>query len=183
MRTRIALSVTPADLDRLCALVKDRDAAHKHVWRAQVVLRSAEGLGTNAIMRETGKSKTCVWRTRSPFHRARSCREQGGMPLASNPASISALRSAPTAWLAGQMSGKNSGPRTNADIRRKSWLLHSPGICAHWGSGRRSPYSKSQRLRPGPSKNCAKTRPFASRFGMTRPRSRSKAPMDSRQVS
>ena len=91
MRTRIALSVTPADLDRLRALVKDRDAAQKHVWRAQVVLRSAEGLGTNAIMRKTGKSKTCVWRTRSPFRRARSCREQGGVPLASNPASISAF--------------------------------------------------------------------------------------------
>jgi hypothetical protein len=57
MRTRIALSVTPADLNRLRALVKDRDAAQKHVWRAQVVLRGAEGLGTNAIMRETGKSK------------------------------------------------------------------------------------------------------------------------------
>jgi hypothetical protein len=77
MRTRVALSVRPADLDRLRALVKDRDAAQKHVWRAQVVLRSAEGLGKNAIMRETGKSKTCVWRTRSPFRRARSSPRTG----------------------------------------------------------------------------------------------------------
>jgi len=101
MRTRIALSVTPADLDRLRALVKDRDAAQKHVWRAQVVLRSAEGLGTNAIMRKTGKSKTCVWRTRSPFRRARSCRDRvvcRGRPI--RPRSP-LLRSAPTAWLAG----------------------------------------------------------------------------------
>ena len=28
---------------------------------------SAEGLGTNAIMRETGKSKTCVWRWQERF--------------------------------------------------------------------------------------------------------------------
>jgi hypothetical protein len=27
----------------------------------RIVLLSAEGVGTNAIMRETGKSKTCVW--------------------------------------------------------------------------------------------------------------------------
>jgi transposase len=30
-------------------------------------LLSAEGLGTNAIMRETGKSKTCVWRWQERF--------------------------------------------------------------------------------------------------------------------
>jgi hypothetical protein len=34
-------------------LVKDRNAPQKHVWRAQIVQLSAEGLGTNAIMRET----------------------------------------------------------------------------------------------------------------------------------
>jgi hypothetical protein len=62
MRTGVSLSVTPADLDRLYGLVKDRNAPQKHVWRAQIVLLSAEGLGTNAIMRETCKSKTCVWR-------------------------------------------------------------------------------------------------------------------------
>jgi transposase len=31
------------------------------------VLLSAEGVGTNAIMRETGKSKTCVWRWQERF--------------------------------------------------------------------------------------------------------------------
>jgi transposase len=67
MRTGISLSVTPADLDRLCSLVKDRNAPQKHVWRAQIVLLSAEGVGTNGIMRETGKSKTCVWRWQERF--------------------------------------------------------------------------------------------------------------------
>ena len=60
MRTGVSISVAAADLDWLHALVKDRNAPQKHVWRAQIVLLSAEGLGTNAIMRETGKSKTCV---------------------------------------------------------------------------------------------------------------------------
>jgi hypothetical protein len=50
MRTGISFSLTPANLDRLRALVKDRNARQKHVWQAQIVLLSAEGLGTNAIM-------------------------------------------------------------------------------------------------------------------------------------
>ena len=67
MRTGISFSVTRADLDRLGALVNDRNAPQKHVWRAQIVLLSAKGAGTNAIMRETGKSKTCVWRWQERF--------------------------------------------------------------------------------------------------------------------
>ena len=67
MRTGVSLSVTSADMDRLRNLVKDRNAPQKHVWRAQIVLLSAEDLGTNAIMRETGKSKTCVWRWQERF--------------------------------------------------------------------------------------------------------------------
>ena len=58
MRTGISLSVTFADRARLRALVKDRNASQKHVWRAQIVLLTAEGVGTSAIMRDTGKSKT-----------------------------------------------------------------------------------------------------------------------------
>ena len=67
MQSGISLSVTSADLDRLRALVRDRNAPQKHVWRAQIVLLSAAGVGTNAIMRETGKSKTCVWRWQERF--------------------------------------------------------------------------------------------------------------------
>jgi predicted DNA-binding WGR domain protein len=58
MRTGIFFSVKPADMERLRALMKDSNAPQKHVWRAQIVLLSAEGLGTNAIMRTAGKSKT-----------------------------------------------------------------------------------------------------------------------------
>jgi transposase len=67
MRTGVTLSLTHIDFDRLCALISDRNAPQKHVWRARIVLLSAEGLGTNAIMRETSKSKTCVWRWQERF--------------------------------------------------------------------------------------------------------------------
>ena len=67
MRSGISISVTPADMDRLRALVKDRNAPQKHVWRAQIVVMSAEGVGTNAIMGETHKSKACVWRWQERF--------------------------------------------------------------------------------------------------------------------
>ena len=67
MRTGVTLSISQTDLDRLHALVKDRNAPQKHVWRAQIVLLSAEGVGTNAIMRETSKAKTCVWRRQERF--------------------------------------------------------------------------------------------------------------------
>jgi transposase len=66
-RTGISLSVTAADMERLRNLVKDRNAPQKHVWQTQIVLLSAKGLGTNAIMRQTGKSKTCVWRWQERF--------------------------------------------------------------------------------------------------------------------
>lgn len=67
MRTGISFEVSPDDRRRLEALIKDRNAAQKHVWRAQIVLFTADGLGTNAIMRTTGKSKTCVWRWQERF--------------------------------------------------------------------------------------------------------------------
>ena len=67
MRTGISIIVSAADRRRLNALVTDRNAAQKHVWRAQIVLLTAEGLGTNAIMCRTAKSKTCVWRWQERF--------------------------------------------------------------------------------------------------------------------
>jgi transposase len=67
MRTGISLSLSPTDRRRLEALVRDRNSAQKHVWRAEIVLLSADGLGTVAIMRRTGKSKTCVWRWQERF--------------------------------------------------------------------------------------------------------------------
>ena len=60
-------TVSPADRDRLVAVIRDRNSPQKHVWRAEIVLLSADGAGTVEIMRRTGKSKTCVWRWQERF--------------------------------------------------------------------------------------------------------------------
>jgi transposase len=67
MRTGVSIEVSVADRARLRGLVADRNAAQKHAWRAEIVLLTADGLGTNEIMRRTGKSKTCVWRWQERF--------------------------------------------------------------------------------------------------------------------
>ena len=70
MRTGIAVSVSPADHARLAEIAADRNSPQKCVWRAQIVLLSAQGVGTNEIMRVTGKAKTCVWRWQERFMQA-----------------------------------------------------------------------------------------------------------------
>src|ERR1700676_766448 len=67
MRSGISITVSRSDRRRLQALVADRNASQKHVWRAEIVLFTANGLGTNEIMRRTAKSKTCVWRWQERF--------------------------------------------------------------------------------------------------------------------
>ena len=62
MRPGTSVEVTADDRRRLDAIVSNRNAPQKHVWRARIVLLSADGVGTVEIMRRTGKSKTCVWR-------------------------------------------------------------------------------------------------------------------------
>jgi transposase len=67
MRTGVSITVSPADRRRLLSVVKDRNAPQKHVWRCRIVVLAADGVGTNGIMRQTGKSKTCVWRWQERF--------------------------------------------------------------------------------------------------------------------
>jgi len=67
MRNGILITVSRPDRRRLQALVEDRNAPQKHVWRAEIVLFTADGLGTIEIMRRTAKSKTCVWRWQERF--------------------------------------------------------------------------------------------------------------------
>jgi transposase len=67
MRTGISIMLQAKDRRRLEAIVRDRNAPQKHVWRAEIVLLTAKGLGTVEIMRRTGKSKTCVWRWQERF--------------------------------------------------------------------------------------------------------------------
>jgi transposase len=67
MRPGIVITLLPTDRRRLEALVQDRNTAQKHAWRAEIILLTVAKLGTNEIMRRTGKSKTCVWRWQQRF--------------------------------------------------------------------------------------------------------------------
>jgi hypothetical protein len=67
MRTGISIKVIRPDRHRLEAITRDRNASQKHVWRANIVLLSADGVGTSEIMRQTGTSRTCVWRWQQRF--------------------------------------------------------------------------------------------------------------------
>ena len=67
MRRGISFTVSAGDRQRLRAIVADPKSPQKHVWRARIVLLSGAGLGTSAIMGETDKSKTCVWRWQERF--------------------------------------------------------------------------------------------------------------------
>src|SRR5215218_2612479 len=67
MREGITVEVSAADRARLEAVVADRNSPQKHVWRAEIILATAEGLGTNAIVRRAGVSKPCIWRWQARF--------------------------------------------------------------------------------------------------------------------
>jgi transposase len=67
MRAGIAITVTAEDRRRLEAIARDRNAALKHVTRAQVILATANGCGTMEIARRSGLSEPGVWRWQERF--------------------------------------------------------------------------------------------------------------------
>ena len=67
MRKGITVQVSEGDRVRLAAIVAERNSPQKHVWRARIVLMTADGVGTTTIMRQTGKSKVTVWRWQERF--------------------------------------------------------------------------------------------------------------------
>ena len=67
MRTGISIDVSPADRRRLGVILADRNSRQKHVWRARIVLLTADGVGTAEIMRAAGVSKAAVWRWQERF--------------------------------------------------------------------------------------------------------------------
>ena len=69
MRTGIIITIDTAERARLEAIVADRNRPQKHVWRARIILLTADGVGTSGIERQTGKDKTCVWRWQERFMR------------------------------------------------------------------------------------------------------------------
>src|SRR2546425_969594 len=67
MRKGIEVGLGPGDRERLEAVIGSGNSPQKHVWRAQIVLLSADGGGTMAIQRQTGKSKPTIWRWQARF--------------------------------------------------------------------------------------------------------------------
>jgi transposase len=56
-------------------VVANRNSPQKHVWRARIVLLTADGRGTAEIMDVTSKTKTVIWRWQERF------REEGAAGL------------------------------------------------------------------------------------------------------
>ena len=67
MRKGITIEVSATDRSRLEAVVADRNSPRRHVWRAGIILATADGFGTAEIMRRTGQSKPSVWRWQARF--------------------------------------------------------------------------------------------------------------------
>ena len=66
-RSDICLYLGPADRAELQALINNRNTPRKLVWRAEIVLATADGQGTFAIMRRTGMSQPTVWRWQARY--------------------------------------------------------------------------------------------------------------------
>jgi transposase len=67
MRKAIKIDLAETDRRALTSIVTDRNSPQKHVWRAQIVLLTADGCGTMELTRRTGTSKTSVWRWQDRF--------------------------------------------------------------------------------------------------------------------
>ena len=67
MRAGVEVRLGPGDRERLEAVVGSGNSPQKHVWRARIVLLSADGVGTMAIQRQTGKGKPTIWRWQARF--------------------------------------------------------------------------------------------------------------------
>ena len=62
MREGVEIWLRPGDRERLGGVVLDRKSPQHHVWRARIVLMTADGAGTMAIRAATGKGKPTIWR-------------------------------------------------------------------------------------------------------------------------
>jgi hypothetical protein len=57
MRKGIEVRLGPADRERLEAVIGSGNSPQKHVWRARIVLLTADGLGTMAIIEKIRRGK------------------------------------------------------------------------------------------------------------------------------
>jgi hypothetical protein len=66
MRAGIVVDVTRADCRRLEAIIADRSSPQKHVWRANIILATADGCGTAEIMRRSRRARLQSGRVQCP---------------------------------------------------------------------------------------------------------------------
>ena len=159
------MTVTRTDRRRLEAIVADRSAPQKHVWRAHIILATAEGCGTAEIMRRSGKSKPVVWRWQARFMAEGvdgltrdKTRKPGKQPL---PATVVqrvvdlTLGPPPgdaTHWT-GRMLAKAAGvslSAVQASWKRTDWrrIAFAPSSCRPTRSSRQSRWSIRRSARP-----------------------------------
>ena len=67
MRDGVAVRLQPGDRERLEGMVGDRKSSQHHVWRARIVVMTADGAGTMAIRAATGKGRPTIWRWQSRY--------------------------------------------------------------------------------------------------------------------
>ena len=67
MRAEIVVNAAGADRRQREAIISDRSAPQKHVWRAAIILAMAEGCGTAESMHRSGKSKPVARRWQGRF--------------------------------------------------------------------------------------------------------------------
>jgi hypothetical protein len=61
MHKRTNIHLSRSERSSLETVVANRNSLQKHVWRAKIVLLTANGCGTAEIMQATGKAKTVTW--------------------------------------------------------------------------------------------------------------------------
>jgi Homeodomain-like domain len=67
MHERTNIQLSAVDRSALEAVAANRNSPQKRVWRAKIVLMTANVYGTAEIMRATGKAKTVIWRWQERF--------------------------------------------------------------------------------------------------------------------
>src|SRR5579863_4709184 len=67
MHERRKIRLSAASRYKLEAVVANRNSPQKHVWRAKIILLTADDCGAAEIMQATGKAKTVIWRWQERF--------------------------------------------------------------------------------------------------------------------
>src|SRR6516164_8209995 len=67
MHERTNIQLSAGDRKKLESVIANRNSPQKHVWRAKIVLLTADGHSTAEIMRATCKAKTVIWRWQQRF--------------------------------------------------------------------------------------------------------------------